>query len=60
MNLLAHTVAHPPVVAGAGTILVYVEVFGIVDVLVGARLDCVEDSGLEIEKNGAWDVASVV
>ena len=48
MHLLAHAVAHAPVVAGAGAILVYVEVFGVVDVLVGARLDRVEHSGLEI------------
>lgn len=48
MDLLAHTVAHTPVVTSASAILVYVEVFGVVDVLVGARLDRVEDSGLEI------------
>nr|AGU10944.1 hypothetical protein [uncultured organism] len=60
MHLLAHAVAHAPVVAGAGAILVYVEVFGVVDVLVGARLDRVQHSGLEIQENGAGDVAGVV
>ena len=60
MNLLAHAVAHAPVVSGAGAILVYVEVFGVVDVLVSARLDGIEDPGLEIQKNGAWNVAGIV
>ena len=39
MHLLAHAVAHAPVVAGAGAVLVDVEVLGVVDVLVRAGLD---------------------
>jgi len=37
-----------------------VEVFGVVDVPVGASLDTMDDTGLEVEKDGAGDVPSVV
>lgn len=60
MDLLAHAVSHSPVVACTGARFVYVEVLWIVDVLVGARLDRVEHSRLEIEKDGTWDVAGIV
>jgi hypothetical protein len=60
VHLLAHAVAHAPVVSGAGAILVDVEVLGVVDVLVCARLDRVEHARLEIEQNGAWNVSRVV
>jgi hypothetical protein len=39
---------------------VYVEVLRVVDVLVGARLDAVDDAVLEVEQDGARDVARVV
>jgi hypothetical protein len=60
VNLLAHAVSHAPVVTRARAIFMYVEVLGIVDVLVCARLDRVEHPWLEIEENGAWDVPRVV
>jgi hypothetical protein len=60
VHLLAHAVAHAPVVAGAGAILVDVEVLGVVDVLVCARLDRVEHARLQVEQDGARDVARVV
>jgi hypothetical protein len=60
VHLLAHRVAGRPVVAGAGAVLVHVEVLRVVDVLVGARLDGVDDAVLEVEQDGARDVARVV
>jgi hypothetical protein len=60
VHLLAHAVSHAPVVPRARAVLVYVEVLGIVNVLVGARLDRVEHSRFEIEENGAGNVARVV
>jgi hypothetical protein len=38
----------------------HVEIFGVVDVFVGAGLDAVYDSGFEVEEDGAGDVACVV
>jgi hypothetical protein len=57
---LARLVAVAPVVAGADAILADVKVLGVVDVLVGARLDGVDDAGLEVDEDGAGDVARVV
>ena len=56
----AHAVSHAPVVACTCARLVDVEVLRVVDVLVGARLDGVEHSGLEIEKDSARNIASVI
>jgi hypothetical protein len=39
---------------------VHVEVLRVVDVLVGARLDGVYDAVLEVEQDGARDIAGVV
>jgi len=39
---------------------VNIEVLRVVDVLVGTGLDIVDDARLEVEQDGAWDVASVV
>jgi hypothetical protein len=57
---LAGLVAIAPVVAGADAGLANVEVFGVVDVAVGAGLDAVDDAGLEVDEDGAGDVAGVV
>jgi hypothetical protein len=58
--LLAHAVPRAPVVSGARAIFVYVEVLGVVDVLVRAVLDRVEHPRLQVEQDGARNVASVV
>jgi hypothetical protein len=60
LNLLAHGVAGGPVVAGAGAVLVDVEVLRVVYILVGPGLDGVDDAVLEVEQDGARDVARVV
>jgi len=60
VHLLAHAVAHAPVVARAAAFLVDVEVLRVVDVLVRARLDRLEHPRLQIQQNGARDVARIV
>lgn len=60
VHQLARLVAIAPVVASADTILADVKVLGVVNVLVGPRLDAVDDARLEIDQDGARDVARVI
>lgn len=60
MDGLACLVTITPVVAGADAALANIEVLWVVDVLVGTALDSVDDSGLQINQDGSWDVPSIV
>ena len=60
MHRLARLVPISPIVRRPDAVGSDVEVFGVVDVLVGTRLDGVEDAGLEVDEDGARDVPRVV
>lgn len=60
MNTLARLVTLTPVVGSSDAILAHKEVLGIVNVLVRAGLDTIDHSGLQINEDGAGDVARVV
>ena len=60
MDQLTILVTLAPVISGADATLADVEVLGVVDVLVGARMDTVYNTGLKVDQNGARDVAGVV
>jgi hypothetical protein len=49
-----------PVVRGADAVGADIEVLRVVDVLVGPRLDAVDDARLEVDQDGPRDVPRVV
>jgi len=60
MDRLAGLVPVSPVVGGADTILAHIEILGVVDVLVGASLDSVDDPGFQVDQYGPGDVSRIV
>ena len=60
MHRLAGLVSITPVVAGTYAALSNEEVFRVVDVLVRAGLDAVDDAWLEVDQDGPGDVSGVV
>ena len=60
MDQLTILVTLAPVISGADATLADVEVLGVVDVLVGPRVDAVYDAGLEVDQDGTRDIAGVV
>jgi len=60
LHSLAHSISRRPIVAGARTFFVHIEVLRVVDVAVRTIDDTIDHSRLEIQHNRAWDVARVV
>lgn len=60
MDGLAGLVAVTPIVGSADAVLAHVEVLRVVDVLVRAGLDAVDDSGLEVDQDGPRYVPRVI
>lgn len=60
MNLFSRLVSVAPNVTSTYAIFPYVKVLGVVDVFVGPGLDSVNDTGLEVYKNGSGDISGVV
>ena len=60
MDGLACLVPITPVVAGSYAAFTNIEVLRVVNVLVLAALDAVDDTRLEIDQDCSWDISSVV
>jgi len=60
VNLFTSLIPITPNVAGTHAILAYVKVLGIINILVGPRLDPVNNTRLEIDQDRSRDVSGVV
>lgn len=60
LHSLAHSISRRPIVTGACTFFVHIEVLRVVDVAIGTIDNTIDHSRLEVQHNRARDVARVV
>lgn len=60
MHALSHTIPRRPIITRSSPFLMHIEILRIVNVFVRPCLNATDHTGLEVEEDGAGDVARIV